>query len=80
VEKKMNSQNKSPEILGKWRTDFEMLSQAKSMVPVDFSRYEQGEYKTPYTQATWQGFLMARLSVEIDLPNFQLVDDPDGHG
>jgi hypothetical protein len=23
---------------------------------------------------------MARLSVEIELPNFQLVDDPDGQG
>jgi len=67
------------EQIEKWRAEFHEI--IKSKYPhLDTRQSALGKYLYLGTDNLWQGFLMARSSVEIELPNFQLIDDPDGEG
>jgi hypothetical protein len=65
--------NTNQEIVTKWRDEFESIYGSHA-------RYLGHDYVNPIDQARWQGFLMARQSSLIELPEFQTMDDPDGQG
>jgi len=61
----------SDEIVEQWRAEFE-----NSFEWPNFERYESNRhYKNGFRQAMWQGFLMARQSVSLNLFGEGLIEN-----
>lgn len=62
--------NTPPEVLEKWRKEFERA--AKEKYPkTEFGIYADGSYWTAWIDNLWVGFKMARQTAVIELPDFQ---------
>ena len=57
----------NPEMIEKWRAEFiALLEKSQSYKPIFLHRAD-GVFLSDPVEAAWQGFLMARESVEIEL-------------
>lgn len=65
----MNNPTPSAEIVEKWNKDFELsLLDDPYWRQEHFSKYGDGSYALPTVEHMWQGFLIARSTVVIPLP------------
>jgi len=64
----------SDEVVGRWRTEFESM---KSPQAIQRDYRNPSDYWNDQVQHQWQGFLMARQSVVIELP--EPLEFDDGH-
>lgn len=58
--------NQSPEVLEKWRLEFEALCYATD-ISIERTRLD-GEYDLVNTESRWRGFMSGRGTVCISLP------------
>lgn len=67
------------EIIEQWRAEFEAFRLEDHPSPC-LDRDETGGYVAINTWIAWKYWKRARQTARIELPNFHLMDDPDGEG
>lgn len=61
-----NTPTTPPEVVEQWRAEFEAVMLRK-YPKMDFGVFSDGEYWTAYINENWQGFLLGRQTVAIEL-------------